>query len=82
MGSSWTISPSKKANEKLIMQDKKYKEFISVATHELRMPIQPIIGLSYLLKYEKGSLVGKRRRIIGYNSKKCGDSQQARRKYS
>jgi two-component system sensor histidine kinase VicK len=49
----------KKANEKLIMQDKKYKEFISVAAHELRTPIQPIIGLSYLLKYEKESLVGR-----------------------
>ena len=41
------------------MQDKKYKEFISVAAHELRTPIQPIIGLSYLLKYEKKSLMGK-----------------------
>ncbi|MGA9317163.1 MAG: histidine kinase dimerization/phospho-acceptor domain-containing protein, partial [Nitrososphaeraceae archaeon] len=41
------------------MQDKKYKEFISVAAHELRTPIQPIIGLSYLLKYEKESLMGK-----------------------
>ena len=49
----------KKVNEKLIMQDKKYKEFISVAAHELRTPIQPIIGLSYLLKYEKESLMGK-----------------------
>jgi signal transduction histidine kinase len=49
----------KKTNEKLIMQDKKYKEFISVAAHELRAPIQPIIGLSYLLKYKKESLVGK-----------------------
>jgi two-component system sensor histidine kinase VicK len=49
----------KKVNEKLIIQDKKYKEFISVAAHELRAPIQPIIGLSYLLKYEKKSLMGK-----------------------
>lgn len=49
----------KKANEKLIMQYKKYKEFISAAAHELRAPIQPIIGLSYLLKYEKESLVGR-----------------------
>lgn len=49
----------KKVNEKLIMQDKKYKEFISAAAHELRTPIQPIIGLSYLLKYEKESLIGK-----------------------
>ena len=38
----------KKANEKLIMQDKKYREFISTAAHELRAPLQPIIGLSYL----------------------------------
>ena len=41
------------------MQDKNCKEFISVAAHELRTPIQPIIGLSYLLKYEKESLIGK-----------------------
>ena len=49
----------KKVNEKLIMQDKKYKEFISVAAYELRTPIQPIIGLSHLLVYEKESLIGK-----------------------
>ncbi|MGH9975256.1 MAG: sensor histidine kinase, partial [Nitrososphaeraceae archaeon] len=49
----------KKVNEKLIMQGKMYKEFIDVAAHELRTPIQPIIGLSYLLKYEKESLRGK-----------------------
>jgi signal transduction histidine kinase len=49
----------KKVNEKLIMQGKKYKEFISSAAHDLRTPIQPIIGLSYLLKYEKESLIGK-----------------------
>lgn len=49
----------KKVNEKLIMKDKKYREFISVAAHELRAPIQPILGLSYLLKYEKESLAGK-----------------------
>lgn len=49
----------KKVNEKLITQDKKYKEFISVAAHELRTPIQPIIGLSHLLVYEKESLIGK-----------------------
>ena len=61
----------KKVNEKLIMQDKKYKEFISVAAHELRTPIQPIIGLSYLLKYEKESLSRKRRRIIRHNNEKC-----------
>ena len=41
------------------MKDKKYREFISVPAHELRAPIQPILGLSYLLKYEKESLAGK-----------------------
>jgi two-component system sensor histidine kinase VicK len=49
----------KKINEKLIMQDKKYKEFICIAAHELRTPIQPILGLSYLLRNEKESLIGK-----------------------
>jgi two-component system sensor histidine kinase VicK len=46
-------------NEKLIIQDKKYKEFISIAVHELRAPLQPIIGLSYLLRNEKEALTGK-----------------------
>ena len=49
----------KKANETLLTQDKRYKEFISVAAHELRSPIQPIIGLSHLLVYEKESITGK-----------------------
>ena len=46
-------------NEKLIIQGKKYKEFISIAVHELRAPLQPIIGLSYLLRNEKEALTGK-----------------------
>jgi signal transduction histidine kinase len=54
----------KRVNEKLIMQDKKYKEFISVAAHELRTPIQPIIGLSHLLLYEKESLIGKEEKSL------------------
>jgi hypothetical protein len=49
----------KKANEKLRIQDKINKEFISIAAHELRAPIQPILGLSYLLKYKKELLKGK-----------------------
>ncbi len=40
----------KDANEKLKMHDIMQKEFISVAAHELRTPIQPIIGLTYVLK--------------------------------
>lgn len=66
----------KKVNEKLITQDKKYKEFISVAAHEMRTPIQPIIGLSYLLKYEKESLIGKEEEsldIIMRNAEKLSE---------
>ncbi len=35
-----------KAHERLQMHDKMQKEFVDIAAHELRTPIQPIIGLS------------------------------------
>ncbi len=41
----------KKANEKLKINDKMQKEFINTAAHELRTPLTPILGLSYMLKY-------------------------------
>ena len=37
------------ANEQLKVHDKMQKEFINVASHELRTPIQPILGLSEVL---------------------------------
>jgi signal transduction histidine kinase len=37
------------ANERLREQEKIQKEFINVAAHELRTPIQPILGLSGIL---------------------------------
>jgi signal transduction histidine kinase len=37
------------ANERLKIHDKAQQEFINVAAHELRTPIQPIIGLSDIL---------------------------------
>jgi two-component system, OmpR family, sensor histidine kinase VicK len=40
----------KESNEKLKNNDKMQKEFINTAAHELRTPLQPIIGLSHLLK--------------------------------
>jgi len=43
---------SKKANQ---MQ----KEFMNVAAHELRTPIQPIVGLAHLLRYEEEYMKGK-----------------------
>lgn len=41
------------ANEQLEFQDKAQKEFINVAAHELRTPIQPILGLSQILRSMK-----------------------------
>jgi signal transduction histidine kinase len=41
------------ANEKLKLHDKMQEEFINIAAHELRTPIQPIIGLSELLRSRK-----------------------------
>ncbi|HXT84832.1 MAG TPA: HAMP domain-containing sensor histidine kinase, partial [Verrucomicrobiae bacterium] len=40
----------KDANEKLKMNDIMQKDFINIAVHELRNPIQPIIGLTEVLK--------------------------------
>jgi two-component system, OmpR family, sensor histidine kinase VicK len=40
----------KKAHERLLTQDKIQKEFISNAAHELRTPIQPILGISEILR--------------------------------
>jgi signal transduction histidine kinase len=37
------------ANEQLKVHDKMQKEFINVAAHELRTPIQPILGLTQIL---------------------------------
>ena len=37
------------ANEQLKIHDKMQKDFINVAAHELRTPIQPIIGLSEII---------------------------------
>jgi signal transduction histidine kinase len=38
------------ANEQLNVHDKIQKEFINTAAHELRTPIQPIIGITHLIK--------------------------------
>jgi signal transduction histidine kinase len=40
----------KKAHEQLKMHDIMQKEFINIAAHELRTPIQPILGLTELLR--------------------------------
>ena len=40
----------KQANEQLIAHDKMQKEFINIAAHELKTPIQPILSLTELLR--------------------------------
>jgi signal transduction histidine kinase len=40
----------KTANEQLKVHDKMQKEFINIAAHELRIPIQPILGLTEIIK--------------------------------
>ena len=42
----------KKAYEKIQRHDKMQKEFIDIAAHELRTPLQPIIGITTILKNE------------------------------
>jgi two-component system, OmpR family, sensor histidine kinase VicK len=42
--------------EKLKVHDKMQKEFINVAAHELRTPVQPILGLSEVLLYKEGNI--------------------------
>jgi signal transduction histidine kinase len=50
------------ANEQLKNQEKMQKEFINIAAHELRTPVQPILGLSEVLLSEEED-EGKRRLI-------------------
>ena len=40
----------KEANEQLKLHDKMQKEFINIAAHELRTPIQPILGLTQVIR--------------------------------
>jgi two-component system, OmpR family, sensor histidine kinase VicK len=44
------------ANEQLKTRDKMQQEFINVAAHELRTPVQPILGLSEVLLSKKGDI--------------------------
>jgi signal transduction histidine kinase len=39
-----------KANEKLAAQDRMQREFINIAAHELRTPVQPLLGVADMLE--------------------------------
>ena len=49
------IKELKKENEELKVHNKMQKEFINIAAHEIKTPIQPIIALSELLQQEEGN---------------------------
>ncbi|MDQ4014382.1 MAG: ATP-binding protein [Thermoproteota archaeon] len=44
----------REANEQLTVHDKLQREFINIAAHELRTPLQPILGLSQILESKLG----------------------------
>jgi two-component system sensor histidine kinase VicK len=46
----------RKLNENLKIHDKMQQEFINIAAHELRTPVQPIIGLSQILLSKRGKM--------------------------
>jgi nitrogen-specific signal transduction histidine kinase len=59
------------ANEKLKVHDKLQKEFIDVAAHELKTPIQPIISLSeVVLSHTKDKEQAKLLEVINRNAKR------------
>jgi len=52
------------ANEQLKVHDKMQQEFINVAAHELRTPIQPIIGLVEMLRSNQELKESERHEIL------------------
>jgi signal transduction histidine kinase len=52
------------ANEELKRKDLLKDEFINIAAHELRGPIQPILGLAEILRYRKRDRDGSNSNVI------------------
>lgn len=50
--------------EKLRAEKKVHNEFISIAAHELRSPVQPILGLAELLRSRKEIGIGKQDELL------------------
>ena len=58
------INELKKANEELKYKDQLKNEFINVAAHEIKTPIQPIIALSELLQQEGINNIEKNKELL------------------
>jgi two-component system, OmpR family, sensor histidine kinase VicK len=63
----------KEAHEQLKTHDKMQEEFINIAAHELRTPIQPILGLTEVMRSKLADREGKEAEllnVIGRNAKR------------
>ena len=58
------IKELEKANEELRYKDQLKNEFINVAAHEMKTPIQPIIALAELLRQEGGNNIEKNKEFL------------------
>lgn len=58
------IEQISKMTEKLKTKEKVHKEFINIAAHELRSPVQPILGLAELLRSRKEIGIGKQDELL------------------
>jgi signal transduction histidine kinase len=59
----------REANEQLTVHDKLQREFINIAAHELRTPLQPILGLSEILESRFGERLDEVR-VITRNARR------------
>jgi signal transduction histidine kinase len=59
----------REANEQLTVHDKLQREFINIAAHELRTPLQPILGLSQILESQFGER-SEEMKIIARNARR------------
>jgi two-component system sensor histidine kinase VicK len=53
-----------KLYEVLKIEDKLHRDFITVAAHELRAPIQPILGLTEVIRSRKGKLNANEQEVL------------------
>jgi signal transduction histidine kinase len=59
----------REANEQLTVHDKLQREFINIAAHELRTPLQPILGLSQFLESQFGER-SEEMKVIARNARR------------